>query len=110
MHRFIAALTVIAAFVVVVPAAAQQAAPDGKTLFQVNCAGCHGQKAIPPATMVKMMKVPALNAAYFAKRTPDSVAVVLKNGRGAMKSFVGKLSPDEMLAIGKFLKQLSQEK
>jgi mono/diheme cytochrome c family protein len=89
--------------------AAQQAtAAEGKTLYEANCKMCHGARGIPPQAMVKMMKVPVLDSAYFAKHTDDSVVVVLKKGRGkSMKSFADRLTPDQMLAVARYLRSLS---
>jgi mono/diheme cytochrome c family protein len=103
MHGFLMIATIVGAL-------AQQPTPDGKALYLKNCQGCHGARAIPSAAMVKMMKVPKLDASYFGKRNADTVAVVLKKGRGNMKAFTGKLNDDEMLAIGKYLKALTEEK
>ena len=90
-------------------AAQQPAANDGKTLYEANCRMCHGPSGIPPQTMVKMMKVPQLDAAYFAKHTDDSVVVVLKKGKGTnMKSFADKLTPEQMLAIAHYLRTMAK--
>jgi mono/diheme cytochrome c family protein len=88
---------------------AQQAtATDGKTLFEANCKMCHGTRGVPPQAMVKMMKVPVIDAAYFEKHTDDSVVVVLKKGRGTnMKSFAERLTPEQMLAVARYLRSVA---
>jgi mono/diheme cytochrome c family protein len=87
---------------------AQQPAADGKVLFEQNCKSCHGVRGIPAQAMVKMMNVPRLDAGYFAKHSDDSIVVVLKKGRGAnMKSFAGKLTPDQMVSIARYIRDLA---
>ena len=82
--------------------------PDGKTTFEQSCRACHGTRGIPSAAMVKMMKVPNLDAGYFAKHNEDSVVVVLKKGRGTnMKSFTGKLTPDQMQSVAHYIRELA---
>jgi mono/diheme cytochrome c family protein len=102
------AVCTAAALGVATHAAAQQpAANDGKTLYEANCRMCHGPRGIPPQTMAKMMKVPQLDSAYFAKHTEDSVLVVLKKGKGTnMKSFADRLTAEQMLAIAQYLRTM----
>jgi len=100
---------ILAALCATANASAQQAtSTDGKSLFEANCKMCHGVRGVPPQAMVKMMKVPVLDAAYFQKHTEDSVVVVLKKGRGTnMKSFAERLTPDQMLAVARYLRSLA---
>jgi cytochrome c6 len=87
------------------PAAADAA--DGKAVFDASCKGCHGVNGTPTAAMVKMMNVPRLDAAYFAKHKDAEIVEVLKKGQGKMKSFTGKLTPDQMLAVSHYLRGLA---
>src|SRR5438105_419848 len=85
---------------------AQQPAADGKVIYETSCRACHGPRGVPVQAMVKLMKVPPLDASYFAKHNEDSVVVVLKKGRGTnMKSFTGKLTAAEMESVAKYIKQ-----
>jgi mono/diheme cytochrome c family protein len=88
--------------------AQQQVSSDAKVLFDQNCKSCHGPRGIPPQTMVKLMKVPPLDSAYFAKKTEDSVVVVLKKGRGTnMKPYGDRLSAEQILAVARYIRQLA---
>ena len=107
------AITLVAGLIAALGAAAQLSAQqatatDAKTMYEANCKMCHGVRGIPPQAMVKMMKVPALDAAYFEKHTDDSVVVVLKKGRGkSMKSFEDRLTPEQMQAVARYLRSVA---
>jgi len=87
--------------------AAKAQTGDGKTLYEKNCRMCHGANGTPPATMLKMMPaLPTLNAKFLAARSDDSVVKVLTNGTAKMKSYLGKLTPEGMAAVAKYLREL----
>jgi mono/diheme cytochrome c family protein len=104
----------LAMLVLVVAAGAQRAhaqAPDGKALYEENCRKCHGVRGTPPKTMKeKFPKIATFDEAFITKRTDDSVVKVLMKGVGKaedMKSFKDKLSPDEMAAVAKYVRELA---
>jgi mono/diheme cytochrome c family protein len=87
-------------------AAAQ--APDAKALYDENCRKCHGVIGNPPKTMKeKYPKIATFNAAFVASRTDDSVVKILTRGKGEdMKSFKDKMTPEEMMAVAKYVREL----
>jgi len=87
--------------------AAAQAA-DGKALYEENCRKCHGVIGNPPKTMKeKYPKIATFNAAFIAARSDDSVVKILTRGKGEdMKSFKDKMTPDEMAAVAKYVREL----
>ncbi|MGH7619847.1 MAG: c-type cytochrome [Gemmatimonadaceae bacterium] len=90
---------------------ARAQAPDGKAIYEENCRKCHGVRGTPPKTMKeKFPKIATFDEAFAAKRTDDSVVKVLNKGVGKaedMKSFKDKLSPDEMAAVAKYVRELA---
>jgi mono/diheme cytochrome c family protein len=93
----------------VLAATAQE--PDGKELYNANCKKCHGVIGTPPKTMkAKYEKIATFDAAFIAKRTDDSVVKVLIKGKGDnMKSFKSKLSPLEMMAVARYVRELGEK-
>lgn len=87
-------------------------APDGKALYEENCRKCHGVIGNPPKTMKeKYPKIATFNAAFIASRSDDSVVKVLTHGKGEdMKSFKDKMTPDEMMAVAKYVRSLGAPK
>ena len=91
--------------------ASAQAARDAKTLYQENCKKCHGVLGTPPKTMkAKYEKIATFDAAFIASRSDDSVVKILTKGKGEdMKSFKEKLTPEEMVAVAKYVKELASK-
>lgn len=89
------------------PAGAQ--APDGKAIYEANCRKCHGVRGIPSQMIRrKMEKIPTLDSLFMAHRSDDSLVTVLKRGKGDdMKSFAAKLTPDEMAAVTRYVRELA---
>jgi cytochrome c6 len=71
-----------------------QTAPDGKAIFQKNCAACHqaNGKGIPGA-------FPALAGSAFVQGDSMEVAAVLLKGRGGMPVFGASLDDGEIAAV-----------
>ena len=92
-------------------AAAQAPAPDARTLYQENCKKCHGVLGTPPKTMKeKFAKIATFDAAFIASHSEDSVVKILTHGKNEdMKSFKDKLSPEEMAAVAKYVKELGSK-
>lgn len=83
---------------------------DGKTLYDENCKKCHGATGTPVAPMKKKYeKLAAFDAAFFAKRSDDSVVAILTQGKGDnMKSFKEKMKPDEMAAVARYIRSFAK--
>lgn len=64
-------------------------AESGEAIYKANCQSCHGSTGTPNPGMAKMMGVkPASEYKTAEKEQIESV----KNGKGKMKPFSGKLS------------------
>jgi len=89
-----------------VAASAAAQAPDGQALYQQNCRACHGSAGVPAQRMAALYKnLKAFDAAFFAKRSEDSVVAVLQHGLGRdMKSYKDKLTPEQMRAIAQYMR------
>jgi mono/diheme cytochrome c family protein len=93
----------------VAPAGAGQVA-QGKAPYEENCRKCHGVRGVPPKTMqAKFPKIATFDAAFFAKRSDDSVVTILTKGKNQdMKSFKDKLSHAQMVAVAAYIRSFSQ--
>jgi len=102
--RFVGCATLLAC---AAPSLAAQA-PDGQALYREHCKECHGAAGRPTKQALgKYKDIKALDAAFLAARSDDSVVAVLKHGvkdGKEMKSFKEKLTPDEMLAVAKYIR------
>jgi mono/diheme cytochrome c family protein len=111
MHRMSLAAAVILALGLGASNALAQA-PDGAALYRQNCRSCHGLQGTPPKHMVSVY--PSLKAigdsAFRRTRSVDSIVAVVRRGVGRnMKSFVDRLSPEEMTAVAQFVKTLGSD-
>ena len=99
------AIVLAAAWTVGAGRAAAQA-PDGQAVFHDECRTCHGVAGKPTLRAVKEYKgMPTFDVKFFSGRSLDSVVAVLNHGAGKdMKSFKDKLSPAEIAAVAKYVK------
>lgn len=97
--------------VAVVPSASRADPALGAPLYDANCRKCHGTLGIPSNVMkAKFPKLVPFDAAFFARRTDDSVVTVLMNGKGQdMKSYRDKLSHAEMGSVAAYIRTLAQK-
>ena len=104
MKHVVLAGLVLAASGVISNAGAQTV--DAKAVYDANCKKCHGVAGTPPKAMTAMFpKIAAFDAAFFAKRSDDSVVKVLTNGKSKdMPSFKNKTTPAEMTAVAKYVR------
>jgi mono/diheme cytochrome c family protein len=81
---------------------------EGKAIYDKECRRCHGVQGIPPQSMKRLMpKLPVLDAAWASKTSEAAVVEVLKKGKGdTMKSFAGQLTPEQMTAVAKYVREL----
>lgn len=84
--------------------------PDGKAIFETHCRKCHGASGTPSAAMKKLLpELPLWDAKFFAQRTDDSIVRILVNGKGKnMKALRNVLTPDEMVAVAKYIRTLAR--
>ncbi len=88
------------------PLAAQQ--PDGAALYREQCKECHGAAGRPTKQAVSKYKdIKPFDAEFLAGRSDDSLVAVLQHGAKdgkEMKSFKEKLTPQEMVAVVKYIR------
>jgi mono/diheme cytochrome c family protein len=80
------------------PAGAQPSAAGGKELFTQNCANCH----VLAAAGANGQLGPNLDQ---LRPGPDLVKAQTENGGGAMPSFKGKLTPEEIQAVADYVSE-----
>lgn len=75
----------------------------GDATYKANCQSCHGSSGTPNAGMAKMMDIKA--AKDYTDSEADQIAAV-KNGKGKMKAFAGKLTDDQIKAVVEYFRTL----
>ena len=68
----------------------------GEAVYKANCQSCHGSTGTPNPGIAKAMGVkPATDPDYKKASEADMIAAV-KNGKGKMKAFSGKLTDEQI--------------
>jgi len=76
---------------------------SGEAVYKANCQSCHGSSGTPSAGIAKMMNVkPAAEYKSSEKEEIDAV----KNGKGKMKAFSGKLTDDQIKDVVAYFRTL----
>ena len=89
-------------------------AADAKANWDANCAQCHGKTGNADTKMGKTLNAKDLTdskvqAAFTdAKATQSITEGVKENGKTTMKSFGGKLTPDEIKALVAYVRTLKK--
>jgi cytochrome c6 len=75
----------------------------GEAVYKANCQSCHGSTGTPNAGIAKAMDVKA--ASEYKSSEKEEIDAV-KNGKGKMKPFSGKLTDDQIKASVEYFRTL----
>lgn len=76
---------------------------SGEATYKANCQSCHGTTGTPNAGMAKMMGIKA--ASEYKDSAKDEEAAV-KDGKGKMKAFGGKLTDAQIKDVVTYFRTL----
>ena len=75
----------------------------GEAVYKANCQSCHGSAGIPNAGIAKAMGVKPANDPEYKKTSEADMIAAVKNGKGKMKPYAGKLTDAQIKdAVGFF--------
>jgi predicted CXXCH cytochrome family protein len=101
MTKAIRSLLVLTAAVSL--AGALSFAETGAAIYKASCQSCHGAAGTPSPGMAKMMGIKAASDPAMKKLTADQMFAAVKDGKGKMKPFAGKLTDAQIKdAVGYF--------
>src|SRR5262249_26474449 len=81
-------------------------AESGEALYKSHCASCHGATGTPSAGMAKAMNIKPASDPDMKKLSADEEFDAVKNGKGKMKPFSGKLTDDQIKEAVAFYRTL----
>ena len=81
-------------------------AQSGEALYKAHCASCHGATGTPSAGMVKAMNMKAASDPEVKSMSADQMFDVVKNGKGKMKGFGGKLTDGQIKDVVTYFRTL----
>lgn len=83
---------------------------DGAATFKQSCAPCHGKDGSGNTPAGKALKAKDLRREEAQKMTDAELARQVRNGKGNMPAFKGKLSDDEIAAVIAHVRSLASAK
>jgi cytochrome c6 len=83
-------------------------ADDAAALWASKCAMCHGQNGTPTMMGKKNGAADYTSAADQAKFTDAEAIAAITAGKGKMKSFGDKLTPDQVKALVAYVRSLKK--
>ena len=102
MKRTLSILALLVAVMAV--AAPAMAAEDGAALYKAKCSMCHSENGV-----AKKMAEPSANfndPKFQESHSVDDIAKIITDGKGKMKGFKDKLTPEQIAAIASHVKTL----
>ena len=94
---------VVLAAIFAAASAVSFAQTSGDAIYKANCQSCHGSSGTPNAGIAKMMDIKP--ASEYKGAEKDQIEAV-KNGKGKMKPFAGKLTDDQIKAVVEYFRTL----
>jgi cytochrome c6 len=82
---------------------------DGGAIFNEQCVGCHGPDGKAQTDMGKSMHAADLTGNGVQRQSEAQLSKVVKNGKGKMPSFDGKLADDDIKAVVTYVKGLGKK-
>jgi cytochrome c6 len=100
-----AALIVLALTFALSTFSAAEAAAD---LYKTKCAMCHGASGAGDTAMGKTLAVRDLTSADVQKQSDAELANIIKNGKGKMPKYEGKLTDQQINDLVKYIRALKK--
>jgi mono/diheme cytochrome c family protein len=98
-------LAVICTLTVAMPVLAQNTGAD---IFKAKCQMCHGPDGTASTPAGKALKAASFKSPVLIK-TPDAdLIAAVKNGKGKMPAFAGKLTDDQIKAAIAYVRTLQR--
>jgi mono/diheme cytochrome c family protein len=94
-----------ALFAASIPAFAQSSAADN---YKAKCQMCHGATGLGDTPAGKAMQARPFNSPDVIKKSDAELFAVIKNGKGKMPAFAGKLSDADITALVAHIRTLQK--
>jgi mono/diheme cytochrome c family protein len=87
---------VVLAVAVFLASAVCFAQSGGEAIYKTHCQSCHGSDGTPNPGIAKMMGIKAVSDPAIKKLTAAEMFVAVKDGKGKMRPFAGKLTDPQI--------------
>jgi cytochrome c6 len=103
MTRNIVAVFFLAA-AIAIPAFAQ----SGPDTYKSKCLMCHGADGLAATSVGKAMKIPSFKDPAVVKSTDAQLFATVKNGKGKMQPFAGKITDNQIKSVVAYIRTLQK--
>lgn len=83
-------------------------AQSGADNYKAKCAMCHMADGSASGPVGKSMKIAAFNSPEASKLSEADIITVIKNGKGKMTGYTGKLTDAQIKDVATFVKTLQK--
>ena len=80
----------------------------GADIYKTKCQMCHGATGMGDTPAGKAMGAHAFNSPDVIKQSNADLTAIIKNGKGKMPAFAGKLTDAEMAALVTYIRALQK--
>jgi len=98
--------TMVLAAVIAAAGSLGFAQSSGEVIYKANCQSCHGSSGTPSPGIAKMMGVKAASDPAMTKLSAAQEFDSIKNGKGKMKPFSGKLTDAQIKDVVTYFRSL----
>ena len=84
-------------------------ASDGPDIYKSKCAMCHGADGAGDTPAGKALKAKSLKEADAMKATDVDLIAIVKNGKGKMPAYSGKLADDDIKSTIAYIRLLQKK-
>jgi mono/diheme cytochrome c family protein len=98
----------VLALLVAVAGSVGFAQSGGEAVYKANCQSCHGSAGTPNPGIAKSMGVKPANDPEYKKASEADMTAAVKNGKGKMKPFSGKLTDAQIKDSVEFFRSLGK--
>ncbi len=83
-------------------------ADSGADTFKAKCAMCHGADGSGQTAMGKTFKLRDMGSADVQSQSDADLTTIITKGKGKMPSYDGKLTPDQITGVVKYIRTLKK--
>jgi mono/diheme cytochrome c family protein len=109
-HRLVPiSLTVLTLASILLFPSSARAQADAPGLFKSKCAACHGTDGTAATAAGKSMNIRDFHSPDVQKQTDAQLTEIISAGKGAMPSYKGKLTDDQVKQLVGYIRDLAKK-
>ena len=78
-------------------------------IYKAKCQMCHGQTGLADTPAGKALQAHSFSSPDYIKLSDDSLIAIVKNGKGKMPAFSGKITDGEITSLVTYTRTLGKK-